>query len=97
MKDQIKKTAIVNAILLGVVLLISFLSWNGHQGDLTAFIGLGCLFIAAINIFVGLILIFAGFMGDNIVTRRYGAAMLLVAGVSLLCSLTFCSMAFANL
>jgi len=97
MKKQLKIIAAANAIVLAAVLLISFIGSAGHQGDLTAFIGLGFLFIAAINLIVGAILLFVGLINtQKISIRHYGASMLLVAGIALLCSLTFCSMAFTR-
>lgn len=97
MKNELKKIAIANVIVLVVVLLLSFAFSEGREGDLTAFIGLGFLFIAAANIIVGALLILIGLLSSKTITRNYGAAMLLVAAISLLSSLTFCSMTFARL
>ena len=96
MKIETKRIFTGNAIIVAAIILFSIIGSSGHNGDLTAFIGLGFLFLAVLNIFVGVIFLLSGMNGRQNI-KNYGAAMLAVAGISMLCSLTFCSMTFANL
>lgn len=90
MKKEIKYTAFANAGIL-IVILVCAIASGARDKDIGIIMGLGFLCLAIVNIAIGLFLMLLG-LGGNKANTRYGTSMLLVAGISLLCSLTFCSM-----
>lgn len=95
MKNELKKTVLVNIPLLLMVLLISFFFSDGSR-DLMGFLGTGFLFVALVNLIIGVIVLLVGIIDANAITRNYAASMLVVASVSLLCSLSFCSVLLSH-
>ncbi|WP_123985294.1 hypothetical protein [Taibaiella soli] len=86
-----KRTFIVNAALAGIILLFSLFSSNGGRNDITIAMGIGLLLLALLNIFAGVVTLLAAIADSKGPAKHYGSAMLMVAGILLLCSLTFCS------
>lgn len=91
MKKEIKEIAIADAIVLVVLVLFSLFPWARNGDNLTLSLSGGFLFIAATNGFFGICLLLISLFSSKSSVRRYGAAMLLIAGISFLCGFTFCS------
>jgi succinate dehydrogenase hydrophobic anchor subunit len=91
MKNELRKTVLVNIPLLLMMLLISFFFSSRGHNELMGFLGIGFLIVAIINLIIGVIVLLVGIIGANAITRNYAASMLVVASISLLCGLTFCS------
>lgn len=87
MKKQFQHIALAN---LAIVIIIALCMIAGEgTGDFFLSMGIILLLLGIINIIVGLIvsIIAMGYVRF----KWYGAAMLLFAGISLLCSFTFCT------
>ncbi|PZF73057.1 hypothetical protein [Taibaiella soli] len=97
MKKELKRIAAYDAVVFSLALILALILHIGSGKELMAFLGLGFLLVAFVNTSIGIIFLLVSFINKNIAVRRYGACMLLLAGIALLCGFSFCSVAHIRL